>query len=276
MLRLLGIALIAYGSLVGALFLAQRYLLYFPDRSRPDSSSLRDLGVREATVVTGDGLELLAWHLPPRPGRPVMAYFHGNGGNIGHRAERLRFFARQGFGVLMPEYRGYGGNPGSPTEAGLVADGFAAMDFLDRKGIRGDRIVLWGESLGSGVAVQVAAKRQVAALVLEAPFTSVAAVAQAHYPFVPAAWLVRDRFDSLAMIADAAAPVLVLHGGRDRIVPARYGSALFAAAREPKEFWFAAEAGHEDLAFFGGLDAAIAFIERHWVAAEAAVAGAVD
>jgi uncharacterized protein len=259
---LLGSALAAYTALLGGLYLFQRHLLYFPDRTRPALGELAPLGFREVTVTTADGLSLLSWYLPPREGRPVIAYFHGNGGHIGYRAGRLPRFVREAYGVLILEYRGYGGNPGTPTEAGLYADGAAALDFLQRDGIRPSRLALYGESLGSGVAVYLAAQREIGALILEAPFTSVAEVAQYHYSFVPAALLLQDRFDSMSRIGNVKAPILILHGDRDRVVPVRFGRALFDAAPEPKQFWFSPQAGHEDLARFGALDAAVAFVER--------------
>jgi len=254
---------VAYAALVGGLYLFQRQLLYFPDRARPELFGLEQLGVREVTLSTEDGLSLLSWYLPARRGRPVIAYFHGNGGHIGYRAERLLRFAREGFGVLMAEYRGYGGNPGTPSEAGFFTDGRAALAFLDREGVAPNRLVLYGESLGSGVAVALAVEHDIAALVLEAPPTSVAEVAQCHFPYVPASRMVIDRFDSLSRIGRVKAPILVLHGERDRVVPVRYGRALLAAAPEPKEGWFAPEAGHEDLARYGSLDVVVAFIDRH-------------
>jgi hypothetical protein len=269
---LLASALAAYGGMTAALFLAQRRLLYRPDRRRPDLGDLAALGVREVALATRDGLSLFSWYLPPCAGRPVIAYFHGNGGHIGYRAERLRRFAGAGCGVLLAEYRGYGGNPGAPSEAGLFADGEAALDFLESEGIEHGRLVLWGESLGSGVAVALAIRRHIGCLVLEAPFTSVAAAAQLHYPFIPAKPMVRDKFDSLSRIGRVAAPLLVLHGERDKVVPARMGRALLAAATAPKEGWFAPEAGHENLVLFGALDAALAFIERHMERQPAAVA----
>ena len=262
MLPLLGFAAVAYAALVGGLYLFQRQLLYFPDRAHPELFGLQQLGVREVTLSTEDGLSLLSWYVPARPGRPVIAYFHGNGGHIGYRAERLLRLAREGFGVLMAEYRGYGGNPGTPSEAGFYADGRAALAFLDREGLAADRLVLYGESLGSGVAVALAVEHQIAALVLEAPFTSVAEVAQSHFPYVPASRMVVDRFDSLSRIGKVRAPILLLHGERDRVVPVRYGRALFDAAPEPKEGWFAPEAGHEDLARYGSLDVVVGFINR--------------
>ena len=254
--------MVAYGALVGGLYVFQRQLLYFPDRARPELLGLEQLGVREAMLETEDGLSLLSWYLPARPRRPVIAYFHGNGGHIGYRAERLLRFAREGFGVLMPEYRGYGGNPGTPTEAGFYADGRAALAFLDREGVAPNRLVLYGESLGSGVAVALAVQHEIAALILEAPPTSVAEIAQCHFPYVPASRMVVDRFDSLSRIGKVKAPILVLHGERDRVVPVRYGRALFDAAPEPKESWFAPAAGHENLARYGSLDVVVGFIDR--------------
>ena len=263
MLPFLGFAVVAYAALVGGLYLFQRQLLYFPDRARPELLGLEKLGVREVILTTEDGLSLLSWYLPARPGRPVIAYFHGNGGHIGYRVERLLRFAREGYGVLMLEYRGYGGNPGSPTEAGLYSDAQAALDFLKHEGIASNRLVLYGESLGSGVAVALAVQHEVGALILEAPPTSVAEVAQCHFPYVPASLMVIDRFDSLSRIARVRAPILVLHGESDRVVPIRFGRALLDAAPDPKEGWFAPEPGHEDLARYGGLDVVVAFIDHH-------------
>jgi len=259
---LAGILVLGYVAIVVALFFYQRQLLYFPDPRRPQLGDLAALGVREVQIVTADGLSLLGWYRPPEEGRPVILYFHGNGGHIGYRAERVRRFAEGGFGLLTPEYRGYGGNPGSPSEAGLFADGTAALEFLSSERIDPRRLVLYGESLGSGIAVYLAAQHEVAAVILEAPYTSIAAVAQYHYPFVPVALLLRDHFNSLSRIGRVKAPVLIVHGGRDPVVPARFSKALYAAAPEPKEIWFAADAGHEDLAGYGALDAAFDFIAR--------------
>jgi fermentation-respiration switch protein FrsA (DUF1100 family) len=260
---LVGVPLIAYLAVLSFLYVFQRQLLYFPDKSRPQLAGLGEFGVREVRLTTADGLSLLSWYLPPREGRPVVFYFHGNGGNIGYRGDRMQRFAREGYGVLMLEYRGYGGNPGAPTEAGLYDDSRAGLDFLQREAITAERLVLYGESLGSGIAVQIAAGQRVAAVILESPFTSVAAVAQYHYPYVPAARLIWDRYDSLSRIGRVTAPILILRGDRDGVVPAPFSEALFDAAPEPKESWSAPDAGHVNLDGFGALDAVVAFIERH-------------
>jgi uncharacterized protein len=260
---LFAVPVIAYLAVLAYLYFNQRQLLYFPDRSRPQPGELRQIGVREVQLTTADGLDLLSWYRPPQEGRPVIAYFHGNGGNIAHRADRLRRFGREGYGMLLVEYRGYGGNPGTPSEAGLFADARAGLEFLRAEGIAAGRVVLYGESLGTAVAVYAATQLPAAAIVLESPFTSLAAVAQHHYPFAPAALLLADRFDSRSRISMVKAPLLVLQGGNDGVVPARFGEALLAAANEPKERWFVPQAGHEDLAGYGALDAVVTFIDRH-------------
>jgi uncharacterized protein len=259
----IGAGIAVYAVLAGALYVFQRQILYLPRGGRPVLGELAALGVREVRVSTTDGLSLLSWYLPPRDGRAVIAYFHGNGGHIGYRAELLRWFARDGYGMLMLEYRGYGGNPGTPNETGFHADGAAALEFLAGCGVAPNRVVVYGESLGSGVAVPLAAQREVAGLILEAPFTSVAEVAQYHYSFIPASLMVWDRFDSLSWIGKVKAPILVLHGERDRVVPIRFGRALFDAAPEPKEFWLARDGRHENLMRLGAFEAVRGFLERH-------------
>ena len=238
--------------MAATLYVKQRRILFRPDGTRPDAASEGVAGLRTVMLRTGSGLDLLAWWLPPASEeRPVLAYFHGNGGSLVHRAGRLRAFAAAGLGVLMPEYPGYGGNPGAPSEAGLAETGEAALDFLEAHGIEERRVVAYGESLGTGVASRLAAGRRLGALVLESPFTSVTAMAGAIYWFLPVGLLVRDRFDTLSRMGQVRSPVLVALGERDRIVPPWMGRAVFDAAPEPKRLWVAPEGGHEDLADFG-------------------------
>jgi fermentation-respiration switch protein FrsA (DUF1100 family) len=275
---ILEFAAASYAAFVALLYLFQRRLIYHPDRpwaSRPQLGALAALGVREIALETGEGLTLHSWYRPPPDRAPVILYCHGNGGHIGYRAERLVYFAEEGYGVLMLEYRGYGGNPGQPSEKGLYADGAAGLDFLGRQGITPDRIVLYGESLGGAVAVRLALLYRPAALVLECPFTSLVDIGRLRYPFLPVRLLLRDRFDLHSRIGEVTAPVLVLHGERDGIVPVAHGRAVLAAACEPKEGWFAAEAGHMNLAAFGALDAVVDFLSRR-LGAEVAAASNFD
>lgn len=256
MLTLFGLAVCGYLMLVSGLYVGQRQLLYLPDRAIPSRTASGVPEMSEVRLHTDDGLDLLAWHRQAAPGRATIVYLHGNGGHIGYRGERVRPFIDSGFGVLLVQYRGYGGNPGRPSEQGLMADARAALAFLDTAGVSPAATVLYGESLGSTVAVAIAAEQAtagqpVAALVLEAPLSSVSDVAAHHYPWVPVRWLLKDRFEAVARIVGVGAPVLIIHGEADDIVPIRYGRALFEAAREPKEAAWVPGGGHEDLADFG-------------------------
>jgi len=260
---------VGYGAAVGGLYFVQRSLIYYPDNTRP---SAPDFGVPEMTafdLTTEDEIDLLTWYQPPASdGAPVIVYFHGNAGHIGYRGWKIRPYLDAGFGVLLLSWRGYSGNDGSPSEEGLYTDGRAALSFLQSKGIAPDRLVLYGESLGGGVAVELAHNQAssgapVGALVLEAPFTSLPEVATQHYPWLPVNLLMEDRFESLSKIGDVQSPVLVLHGELDRVVPVDHGWRMAQAAKKPKQGRFYAEAGHNDLYRFEAADSVIGFIEKH-------------
>ncbi len=241
-------------------FAFQRKLEYAPDTSRPQLPLAAVPGLREVEVETQKGQHLLAWYLPPPAGKPVLAYFHGNGGNLGYRVRRFERAADAGWGVLMIEYPGFGGNAGTPTETGFADAGVAAMAFLEAQGIGHRRTVVYGESIGTGVATRVAAGRDIAALVLEAPFTSALAIAERHFPWLPVRWLMLDRFDQLSRISAVKAPILILQGSRDQVVPPDLGRALYDAAPQPKRLWIAPEGQHEDLMDFGAWDRIVRFV----------------
>jgi uncharacterized protein len=265
----LGVAVATYLAILALLFFLQRSLLYAPDRRRPN---LADVGLaptmRAIELVTADGLRLLAWYQAPsaNPGA-LLLYLHGNAGHIGDRGDRVRPYLNAGFGVLLVEYRGFGGNPGRPSETGIYADARAALAFLTQHGVTADRIILYGESLGTGVAVQMAVERGCAALVLEAPYTSVAAVAQGRYWMFPVRRLVLDKFDSLSKIGRVRCPVFIMHGERDRIIPVRYGRELFQATPEPKDAKWFADGNHTNFDDFGGPAAVLDFLGRHGIGA---------
>lgn len=252
------------GGLGGALHLLQDRLIYFPDATPPPAPERLGLaGVARVTLRTADGLDLLGWHAPaPQPGAPTILYLHGNGGSLLHRVPRVQRFQRQGWGALFVQWRGYGGNPGSPGEDGLTRDAEAGLAFLRAAGVPASRTVAWGESLGTGIAVRIAAERpaEVAAVVLESPYTSLLDLAHLHYPILPARLLLRDRYDSLARIPRVAAPILILQGGADTLVPPAMGRRLAAAARAPVEVWEAPGAGHNELGAVGGVERAAAFL----------------
>lgn len=257
-----GIAL--YLAAVTALWALQRDLMYFPDdapRVAPSYYPMLD-GVVEVRLTTADGVELAAWYAPAPPARPTVALFHGNGASLRGERYRLKHFIDAEMGVMLLAYRGYSGNGGSPTEEGLYADARAALDWLQANGIGGESIVLYGISLGTGVATKMAAERDVAAVVLEAPYTSTVDVAAFRLPVVPVAWLMEDRFESLARIRAITEPLLVMHGDDDHVIPQRFGRQLFDAANEPKEGFWPTGIGHNDIFDRGGFDAAAGFIRR--------------
>ncbi|MCW3473572.1 alpha/beta hydrolase [Limobrevibacterium gyesilva] len=262
-LNLLLGALALYVVLLVGLYALQRRIIFLPDRTRPDPVAAGVPEVRVVPIATADGLTLYAWTVPPAvPDGFVVLYLHGNGGNVGNRAGRIQRFMAAGWGVLMPEYRGYGGNPGSPSEAGLLEDARAAFATLRRMGVPPARTLLWGESLGTALAVRLATEADVAAVLLESPYTSMADLARLRYPFVPVDRLLKDRFESLSRIGAVRAPVLVMHGAHDTIVPPAMGRAMHAAAKGPAELWLAPDAGHNDLATFGAVEAAVGFVDR--------------
>ena len=253
------LALVSWGGIVALMYFAQRSLMYFPDvaRTAPAAAGLPE--AQEIFLQTADGEKLIAWHVPPRGDNPVVLYFHGNGGALAWRASRFRPLVADGIGLLALSYRGYGGSTGSPSETGLIRDGEAVYRFAAER-YEPTRLALWGESLGSGVAVALAAGHPVAALILEAPFTSAADVGARHYPFLPVRLLIKDPFYSDRRIVDVRAPALVLHGARDSVVPIALGEALFALLAGPKQFVRFADAGHNDLDQYGAMQSVREFL----------------
>ncbi len=257
---------VVYGGLLTGLYLFQRQLLYHPASSVPDATQAGVPDMRPVALAAADGIGLLAWYRAQRPGKKLLIYFHGNAGHIGHRGYKARRYLDAGQGMLLVSWRGFGGNAGKPTEQGLTLDARAALDFALNTGVAPKDIVLYGESLGSGPAVILAAEAAAAgkplgAVVLEAPYTSMADLAQHHYFYIPARYLLTDKFDAAASVAGIAAPLFVVHGERDRTVPIQFGRALFAAAREPKQAAWLPNAEHNDLYDHGAGQAVLKFLD---------------
>jgi fermentation-respiration switch protein FrsA (DUF1100 family) len=256
---LLVTAALAYGGVLALMYFFQRALMYFPDRTRTAPAVAGLPEAEELMLSSGDGERLVVWHVPPRGSKPVILYFHGNAGALELRAERFKWLVADGNGLVAPSYRGYGGSSGKPSESGLMLDAAAAYEFaIARYPIK--RIVVWGESLGTGVAVALAAEHTVGGIILDAPFTSAADVGAAAFPFVPVRWFIKDRFHSDARIGRVKAPLLVLHGALDRIVPITFGERLFALADEPKRMVRFPLGGHVNLDDFGAADAVKDFL----------------
>ena len=239
-------------SVLALIWMMQRRLMYFPTRAAPTSIGT---DVEPVTFETGDGLTLNGWFVAasgPSP-RVTLLVFNGNAGNRGDRLPLAAAFHRYGLQVLLVDYRGYGGNPGTPTEDGLAADSRAARAYLaGRTDVDASRIVYFGESLGTAVAVGLAVEHPPAAIVLRSPFTSIADVGQHHYPFLPVRLLLRDRFAAIDRIRRIHVPLLVIAGGRDRIVPIDYSRRLYEAAVAPKTLLVLPDADHNDYELLAG------------------------
>jgi len=210
-------------------------------------------------LATADGEKVIVWHVPAKPGYPVILYFHGNGDFLAGFFGRFRELIADGTGVIALSYRGYAGSSGQPSERGLLLDVAAAYAFATAR-YSADKIVIWGFSLGTGVAVAIAAEQPVGKLILEAPYTSIADVAASAFPIFPVRLAIKDPFHSDQRIARVNAPLLVMHGVRDATIPIAFGERLFALAREPKQFFRFPDGGHNDLDAYGAIETVRQFI----------------
>lgn len=248
---------VVVGLVVGLVWWQQRQLIYFPDSSPvPSADSVID-GARDVTLRTEDGLELGAWFVPPAPARgavdrrTVVLVAPGNAGNRRDRAGFAEDLRRLGFAVLLLDYRGYGGNPGSPSEDGLLRDAVAAVDALSELGYPPERTLYFGESLGGGVVAALQAEHPPAGIVLRSPFTELADVGAEHYPWLPVRLLLSDRFPVLDHLADSEVPITVVYGDRDSVVPTELSERVADAAPALVERVVLAGADHNDPVMFG-------------------------
>jgi fermentation-respiration switch protein FrsA (DUF1100 family) len=219
------------------LFFAQRAVLFpAPTTARTAPLAAGFPEAEEHVLTTADGEEVIVWHVPARPGRPVVLYFHGNGDFLAGFFGRFRSIIADGTGVIVAlSYRGYAGSSGQPSEQGLLQDAAAAYAFTAAR-YRADKIVAWGFSLGTGVAVALAAEQPIGKLILESSYTSIVDVAASAFWFAPVRLLMRDQFRSDQRIARIRVPLLVMHGALDATIPVAFGERLFVLANEPKQF----------------------------------------
>jgi fermentation-respiration switch protein FrsA (DUF1100 family) len=252
-------ALCIYTAFAAVLYATQRSLMYFPDKSHTTPTQAGLPQAEEVALTAADGVGITAWHVAPKDGKPVVLYFHGNGGSLHYRVERFKKLINDGAGLVALEYRGFGGNAGAPSEHGLIADAEADYAFAAAR-YPAKQIVVWGESLGTGVAVALAAEKPVGRVILEAPFTSAAAVAAILYWYMPVRLLMKDQFHSDERIAKVTAPILILHGLHDQTVPYTMGEKLFELANQPKHIVKFLDGGHEDLDANGALHAVARFL----------------
>ncbi len=248
-LRILVLLLVAGGLLL----VFEKHLIYFPSRAHDATPAGLGLPHEEVELRAEDGVRLHGWFLPVKGSRHTLLVCHGNGGNVSHRLDRVLLMqAHLKVDTLLFDYRGYGQSEGSPDEEGTYRDARAAYRWLIGRGVEPGRVVLFGESLGSAVALQLATEVEARALVLESPFASIPAMARAVYPFLPLWPFVRTRYDNVAKVAQVRMPLLVLHGDRDEVVPFAQGRRVFDAAPEPKKFFAIPAAGHNDTYVVGG------------------------
>lgn len=250
----LALVLLAVAVLVvGCAYVFQRKLVYLPDTSPVPPAAHVLEGAEDVRLTTSDGLELGAWYVPPRgqPNGVTVLVANGNGGNRAGRAPLASALAQAGFATLLFDYRGYGGNPGSPTEDGLALDVRAARAHLvDERGVHPERLLYFGESLGTGVVAELATEHPPAGLLLRSPFTDLATAGQRAYPFLPVRWLLKDRFPVVEHVAQADVPTTVVWGSADLIVPPSHSERVADAARGPVERVVFDGVGHNDRAMF--------------------------
>ncbi|PVG84019.1 alpha/beta hydrolase [Nocardioides gansuensis] len=245
---------VGWGMVVGAMWGLQRQLIYFPNRSPVPPAVDVLAGARDVSLHTADGVTLGAWFVPgraPRDRGMAVLVAPGNAGNRLGRADFAEQLSRRGLAVLLLDYRGYGGNPGSPSEEGLLADARAGARTLEALGFPPERTLYFGESLGAGVVAALAAERPPAGLVLRSPFPELADVGSHHYPWLPVRALLRDRFPVLDHVRHSDVPVTVLYGDRDGVVPSRLSAQVAAGAQSLFEKVVLPGANHNDPVMFG-------------------------
>lgn len=247
MINFIIIMIVLYSGIVLGMGIFQRALLYLPDKSIGTPEQYGLSGFTEKFIKTANDVSIQTWYKPAQKGMPTIIYCHGNASHIGNRAGIFSALSGKGFGVLAVSYRGYGKSGGSPSEDGLYADARAAVAYaLNDKKIPPEKIIIFGESLGTGVAVQMAGEYRVGGLILQAPYTSISDRASEIYWFIPVKLILMDDFDSIGKINRVLSPLLIFHGAQDLTIPISHGKKLFSAANEPKEAVFFPEVGHNN------------------------------
>lgn len=255
LLRGLPVVVLLCGVVMAVLWAFQRQLIYFPDDTRVPSAGEVIEGARDVTLRTEDGLELGAWFVPASgsaPAEPMAVLVApGNGGNRAGRAGLALELSARGLAVLLMDYRGYGGNPGKPSEDGLAADAIAASEALEELGYPPERTIYFGESLGAGVVAALQVRRPPAGIVLRSPFTELADVGSHHYPFLPVRLLLRDRFPVVEHLSSSKVPTTVIYAEHDAVVPSSLSARVADAASVLVERMVIPGADHNDPVMFG-------------------------
>jgi uncharacterized protein len=261
-IKILITAAILYAAAMAVLFFFQRSFLYFPEIAylSPAQSKANER-LQELAVKTEDGLDLKGWYAPATTKPFTLVLFHGNADNLRSVAPMADPYLAAGYGFLIAEYRGYSGMPGKPTEKGLYSDARAYVQALLTAGIKEENLILFGHSLGTGVATQMATEFKAGGLILLAPYLSIAKMAQVRFPFFPAEMMVEDRFESWKRLPSVHMPLLLAHGESDIVVPTWQGKELFELANQPKTLKLFPGGGHSDLYEFGFGEASLEWVE---------------
>jgi uncharacterized protein len=246
-----------------AAYFGQRKLMFMPFGGEVAPATVGLLDVAVENVALRDGYQIVSWRAQPATGRPTIVYFHGNAGNLAIRASRFKQILSEGWGLIAVSYPGFSGSTGSPSEAKIIDAALTAYDQARSAGMKPTDIVLWGESLGTGVAVQLAAQRAVVAVILDAPYSSVEDVAADRFWYLPVRSVITDRFNSVEHIRRVSAPVLILHGTLDQVIPVKFARLLAAAAPKHSKYVEYPHGTHVDLWAHGEFTEAKAWIGKH-------------
>lgn len=255
--------LLIYLLFAGYLFFFQRSIIYVPSKQMGTPQNYGLNKANEVKLTTPDNIKIIAWHIFKDKNRPTLLYFHGNAGNLGDRAIKIQEFVNNGFNVFALSYRGYGKSAGEPSEEGLYFDARTAIEYLINNNTPENKMVFYGESLGSGVAVQMATEYDPAAIILEAPYTSLGDRGAELYPYIPVKLLIQDTFNSKEKIGDVTTATLIFHGERDDVMPIEHGRKILELANEPKEAHFFEHYAHNDFDSSELAQLAIEFVKKH-------------
>ena len=237
-MQLFLIIFVIYFSILVILYFYQRNLLYHPNENNYSGDKI-SVDIKKVKILTSDNIELLGWyHEKNLKDYKTLIFFHGNAGSLENRIHKLNHFKEMKINFLIIAWRGFSGNDGKPTEQGLYLDGSSAIDWLKKKGIDEKSLILYGESLGTGVATHLAQKKSYAGVILETPFTSMIDAAKTFYPYIPVNLLLKDKFENYKKIKNINSPILVMHGEADQIVPFSMGKKIYEIANEPKYSYF--------------------------------------
>ena len=244
MLTTATIIILCYLLIVIFVFFYQRNLLYHPSENNYTSDKI-NFAYEEIYIPTSEGKKLKAWfHKKNLKQKKTMIFFHGNAGNLSNRIYKLNLIKNFDINFLIVAYRGFSGNEGNPTEAGLYQDARDALKWLNKQGVEDKQIIIYGESLGTGVSAEVAQNKNFAGIILESPFTSMVDACKHYYFYLPVSFLLKDRYETVKKLKNIKVPILIMHGEKDKIVPFKMGKKVFLEANEPKHSYFPKEDDH--------------------------------